>query len=66
MSDIVDEAKKLLLGELHECCSCGRWASEYSTNPVTFGSDPYADEIGDDKTEVWECEDCRYESAMDI
>ena len=33
---------------------------------VTFGPDPYALEINDDDTPVWECANCRDESAGDI
>ena len=67
MSDeIIKEAKQLLLDEVHECCSCGKWATEHETNPVIFESDPYAEEINGDSTEVWECEECRHQSAMDI
>jgi hypothetical protein len=66
MSDVVDEAKKLLLSEVHECSHCRRWATEYETNPVTYGEDPYAAEIADDHTEIWECDNCREQSAMDI
>jgi hypothetical protein len=40
-------------------CSCGK-------RGATYGPDPYAADINDDDTPVWECEDCRHESAMDI
>jgi ribosomal protein L37AE/L43A len=67
MSDeIIQEAKKLLLDELHECESCHRWATEHERNPVTWGEDPYASEISDDHTEIWECENCREESSMEV
>jgi hypothetical protein len=67
MSDeIIQEAKQLLLDELHECQSCHKWATEHEENPVTFDSDPYDDEINGNTTEVWECENCRHESSMDI
>jgi len=43
-----------------ECCSCG------TTKDLEYGPDPYGREIYNDTTPVWECEKCRYESAMDI
>ena len=47
-----------------KCISCE--CSDTKENPVTLGPDPYADEIHDDNTEVWECENCREDSRMDI
>lgn len=47
-----------------KCQSCG--CSNTKENPVTKGPDPYASEIDDDETEVWECDNCRSDSAMDI
>ena len=47
-----------------KCISCG--CSNTEKNPVTKGPDPYAYEINDDDTEVWECDRCREDSAMDI
>ncbi len=47
-----------------KCCSCG--CSSTKENPVTKDSDPYQSEINDDETEVWECANCRDDSAMDI
>lgn len=44
-----------------KCCSCGKTGDD-----VTYGPDPYAEEIAGDPTPVWECEECRYQSAMDI
>lgn len=41
------------------CPICGEMGA-------TYGPDPYAEEIGNDDTPVWECGDCRHESAMDI
>lgn len=35
-------------------------------SPVTYGPDPFRSEIHNNDTEVWECEKCRHESAMDI
>ena len=35
-------------------------------SPVTYGPDPFRSEIHNDDTEIWKCEKCRYESAMDI
>ena len=33
---------------------------------LTLGTDPFAEEIHGDYTEVWMCYGARYESAMDI
>lgn len=46
--------------EKPKCCECG------TTEDVTFEADPYAEEIGGDDTPVWECGECRHESAMSI
>ena len=45
----------------HKCRECGKVDST-----VTFAPDSYNDEIYDDNTPVWECENCRMESLMDI
>jgi hypothetical protein len=42
------------------CCHCG------TTKNVSFGPDPYNSDVNNDDTPVWECENCRYESAQDI
>ena len=47
-----------------KCINCG--CSDTPENPVTKAPDPYNAEINEDETEVWECENCRYESAQDI
>jgi hypothetical protein len=47
--------------EEHKCCSCGKVGDD-----VTYGSDPYAEEVNGDDTPVWECEECRYQSRLDI
>ena len=33
---------------------------------VSWGVDPFADEIYDDQTEIWLCGRCAYESYMEI
>lgn len=44
------------------CCeSCGECGPT-----VGFGPDPYAQEINDDLTPVWQCAHCSYEHAQDI
>lgn len=64
--DIVELAKSYLLGS-NECECCSHISSETDCdNPVTFGPDPYALEIEDDDTSVWECDNCRYERGMDV
>ena len=47
-----------------KCEICKR--SSTKENPVTKDPDPYNSEINNDDTEVWECEECRDDSAMDI
>jgi len=47
-----------------KCIKCGR--SDTEENPVTKAPDPFDSEINGDDTEVWECEECRRESADDI
>ena len=46
-------------GEERKCCKCG------TTNDVTFGPDPYDDEVNGNDAPVWECDSCRQESADD-
>ncbi len=68
-NEVVEYAKKLLIGEIHTCECCGHQASEYKeldSNPVTFDADPFAEEIRGDPTPLWECASCRHDSAMDI
>lgn len=59
-------AKLLLLGDVHECHDCSQWATTDDKNPVTYGPDPFRDEINDDRTPFWMCKNCRYESGMNI
>lgn len=47
-----------------KCYNCG--CSNTKENPVTKGPDPYAEEINDDDTEVWECDLCRDDSTGDV
>lgn len=47
-----------------KCIICER--SSTKGNPVIKAPDPYNSEINDDETEVWECLECREESALDI
>jgi len=42
------------------CYRCG------TTEDLEYGPDPFAAEMNEDYTPVWECGDCRYESAMDV
>ena len=40
---------------------------EYCGDPADyFGPDPYNSEINDDYTEHWICEECLYNSSMEI
>jgi hypothetical protein len=43
-----------------KCCRCG------TTTDVSLGPDPYASDVNNDDTPVWECGNCRHESAMDV
>ncbi len=47
--------------EEDKCCKCGKVGED-----LTYAPDPFAKEINGDDTPVWECEECRYQSAMDI
>ena len=51
----------------HKCFRCGRIMSENDKdNPVTYGPDPFNSDINNDETEVWECRNCRIDSAGGI
>lgn len=43
-----------------KCPVCGE------DKELFYGPDPYAQELYDDETPVWQCSDCAHESAMDI
>lgn len=43
-----------------KCVICG------TKDNLEFGPDPYALEICDDDTEVWECSKCREQQAEEI
>lgn len=47
--------------EKHKCYGC-----EELRDDCILGPDPYASEINGNEEDVWECPNCRYESAMDI
>ena len=47
-----------------KCKICG--CSNTEENPVTKDSDPYQEDVNNDNTEVWECANCREDSAGDI
>ena len=51
------------LEKLHRCVGCGKWFCE---EHIEYSPDPYAYDVGNDDTPVWECDDCRMESAADI
>lgn len=46
--------------EMQECNGCGQVV------PCMWGTDPFAAEINDDYTEMWLCNECDYQRAMDI
>jgi len=47
----------------HRCVSCHKLFPE---TEIEFAPDPYQEEINGDNRKVWECEACRFESAMAI
>lgn len=42
------------------CCDCG------GTTDLSYAPDPYNEDINGNDEPVWECDSCRYNSAMDI
>ena len=50
--------------EIHACKTCG--IKEGMGGGVTLAPDPYAEEINNDPTPVWMCQNCRTESAREI
>jgi hypothetical protein len=42
------------------------WYGQQPQETVMFTMDPFAEEIHGDMTELWLCERCFYESAMDV
>jgi hypothetical protein len=46
--------------EQPRCINCG------TTENLSYGPDPYAEEIHGDYTDVWECDSCREASAEEI
>jgi len=47
--------------------ACSKCCTESTPeNPVTWGPDPFAEEIDGDGTPIWECQKCRDESADEI
>ncbi len=49
--------------DLIRCQDCHKL---FPHGEIEYAPDPYAEEINDDMTPVWECLKCRHESAMDI
>ena len=45
----------------NKCFNCSKIGED-----VTLGPDPCMAEMHSDFTEVWECEKCRIESALDV
>ena len=48
---------------LHKCVGCKHWFCE---GHITYAPDPFAEEIYGVTTSIWECADCRQNSADDI
>jgi hypothetical protein len=46
--------------EVHACCDCG------TSNNLEFGPKPYASDVHNDHTPVWQCGACREKSAQEI
>ena len=42
------------------CSHCG------GTKDLSFAPDPYSSDVHNDDTPVWECGDCREQSAADV
>jgi hypothetical protein len=57
---VVEEAKKLLLGYKH-CEYCGEWK-----HGVEYTINPFLQEIHGEQEWLWLCEDCVNELLMDI
>lgn len=54
-----------LMDQLCPCaqpCDCG----EDDPNLLSYGPNPFAEEIHDDDTCYWMCKECRYQAAMDV
>lgn len=47
----------------HRCVHCNKLFRE---EEMIYGPDPFASEIHGIDTKVWECEQCHYESMMEI
>jgi hypothetical protein len=62
--DELNERTFMNLDAIHHQCENAK--SGRCKGPVTYGPDPYRSEINNDNTPVWECEECRYQSRMDI
>jgi len=45
------------------CISCRKF---FPISKISFAPDPYSEEINEDTTPVWMCDECRYESMMEI
>jgi hypothetical protein len=59
------EQLRLFEEDFQECCLCGGKFS-VASGDIEFSPDPFSEEINGDSTPVWECHDCRHESAMNI
>lgn len=46
--------------------NCETCNVEFDEKELIFGPDPFAEEIYGDDTEVWLCQDCHEQSALDI
>jgi hypothetical protein len=47
----------------HLCAGCNHFFAEPD---IEWGPDPFSSEIHDDHTPMWLCDDCRYNSMMEI
>lgn len=61
---MMEAAEEQFSQEGRVCHKCG--AESTPENPITWGPDPFAEEIDGDDTPIWECKNCRDESADDI
>jgi hypothetical protein len=60
----ISKKKKVNLQKgLRQCVRCKNW---FPKKEIEYAPEPYSKEICNDDTSVWECENCRCESAMDV
>lgn len=70
LKDSISDAVTEMLGWVFEDSvkryRCVRCNILFTGDKITYGPDPYALDIENDRTNVWECKNCSYERSMDI